>query len=455
MYVFRLCNYRKIPSHTFPTLIGLLAISVVSTAGAFAWSDPDQGRPQTGVVYFHPNHIGSSALTTDEHGRFLASFVYEPFGTIHRASSQGPDTVRPKFTGKELDADTQLYYFEARYYDPHCGRFTTADRGLGAPIAHPAALHRYAYSANNPINVTDPSGRRIDIGSVPEDMARHAAAPSVPEQPQAPAGTHAQVQMTPVAEEQDQVWGAEFGFTGGGMGFVVKEDGSVEITWFEIGGSAYAVGGGGSSISLKQHQGHFYLEIAGEVGIGAGGEAAGTGVEVVPVGIEVKVVVDLGTVEEVLPYLEGNPGAGVGYRVAEILAKGELERFDLQGSLFSSYTAWVATAKVEIFFNEASRERFEQYMWPGKGEPHAPPAWVAKGYTYEQYWAVRNYLFPLPAPADETVLYPFRINHFDENPDQYVNGIQWNLTNLLSNGMENGLSNDTFTEIPYHDPFSN
>jgi RHS repeat-associated protein len=36
------------------------------------------------------------------------------------------DTEMPK-SGKELDSNTGLYYYGARYYDPEIGRFITAD----------------------------------------------------------------------------------------------------------------------------------------------------------------------------------------------------------------------------------------------------------------------------------------------------------------------------------------
>jgi RHS repeat-associated protein len=151
---------------------GLLWLSLwlsFSTAGQAQGNDPNQGRPTVGVVYMHTNHLGSTTFTTDEEGQLKARFAYEPFGSLHRDACEGPDDIRPKFTGKELDADTELYYFEARYYDAQSGRFVSSDNQAGAPINHPMAFHRYAYSANNPINVTDPSGHSAKINNLPDD----------------------------------------------------------------------------------------------------------------------------------------------------------------------------------------------------------------------------------------------------------------------------------------------
>ena len=55
------------------------------------------------------------------------------------------------FTGKEFDADSNLYYYGARYYDPYIGRFTQGD-----PIGD--GVNWYAYVANNPLRFVDPTG---------------------------------------------------------------------------------------------------------------------------------------------------------------------------------------------------------------------------------------------------------------------------------------------------------
>ncbi len=55
---------------------------------------------------------------------------------------------RFSFTGKELDQD--LYYFNARYYSPELGKFTSVD-----PVKE---NHAYSYVADNPMNYVDPTG---------------------------------------------------------------------------------------------------------------------------------------------------------------------------------------------------------------------------------------------------------------------------------------------------------
>jgi RHS repeat-associated protein len=120
------------------------------------------GVPEPGISYFHTNLINSTSVQTDGAGAVLATITYEPFGEIR--SVEGRDSFRPKFTGKELDHETGLYYFNSRYYDPVVGRFLSADDRPGADLDSSGALNRYAYVLNNPVTGIDFDGHfRWDI----------------------------------------------------------------------------------------------------------------------------------------------------------------------------------------------------------------------------------------------------------------------------------------------------
>lgn len=68
------------------------------------------------------------------------------------------------FTGREWDAETGLYYYRARYYDPKLGRFLQEDT-FPRFREDSQSFNRYSYVYNNPINVTDPSGHLALVGT--------------------------------------------------------------------------------------------------------------------------------------------------------------------------------------------------------------------------------------------------------------------------------------------------
>jgi RHS repeat-associated protein len=107
------------------------------------------------TYYFHGDHLGSTRAITNGAGAAVWTGSYEPFG---RLSSETGTRVSPYlFTGKELDGETGLYYFGARYYDPSTGMFTSADSVLARPY-DPQSLNRYAYVGGKPLSRFDPDG---------------------------------------------------------------------------------------------------------------------------------------------------------------------------------------------------------------------------------------------------------------------------------------------------------
>lgn len=109
-----------------------------------------------GASYFyHVDAQGSVVGLTDGSGQIVQTYVYDSYGRIVEATGtiQNPFC----FTGRELDPETGLYYYRARYYDPATGRFLQKD-----PIGFLGGdTNLYAYVFNNPVNWVDPLGLQV------------------------------------------------------------------------------------------------------------------------------------------------------------------------------------------------------------------------------------------------------------------------------------------------------
>jgi RHS repeat-associated protein len=103
------------------------------------------------VYYYHTDHIGSIRKITDSQGKVVWNSDYAAFGTQENKS--GSIEELHSFTGKELDPDTGLYYYNARWYDSDLGRFISED-----PEVDPNNPNLYVYCANNPLISTDSTG---------------------------------------------------------------------------------------------------------------------------------------------------------------------------------------------------------------------------------------------------------------------------------------------------------
>jgi len=108
------------------------------------------------IQYYHSNHIGSTAMLTDNTGDKTQEYLYYPYGETWVVEDTTQDEITRLFTGQEYDKETGLYYYNARYYDPHISIFTRPD-----PMME--GLNHYAYANWNPIRYNDPTG--LSVGS--------------------------------------------------------------------------------------------------------------------------------------------------------------------------------------------------------------------------------------------------------------------------------------------------
>jgi RHS repeat-associated protein len=112
------------------------------------------GNVEENLRYFyHSDHLGSTSYITNAQGEITQFVAYLPFG--EEFVEQHTDWDSPfKFNAKELDAETGLYYYGARSYDPKSSVWLGVD-----PMAEKYPFHSsYNYCLGNPIRFMDPNG---------------------------------------------------------------------------------------------------------------------------------------------------------------------------------------------------------------------------------------------------------------------------------------------------------
>ncbi len=106
--------------------------------------------------YYEADGLGSVNSMTDGAGSAVASYVFDSFGK--QMSPGGGVTNAFRYTAREFDPETGLYYYRARYYDAGAGRFITED-----PIQLLGGMNFSRYVSNNPVNLVDPTGLTTEV----------------------------------------------------------------------------------------------------------------------------------------------------------------------------------------------------------------------------------------------------------------------------------------------------
>jgi RHS repeat-associated protein len=111
------------------------------------------------------NNIESATLEIDENASIISYEEYYPYGDTSYQAGRNASEVsqkRYRYTGKEKDEESGLYYHGARYYACWLVRWTAAD-----PVGLAAGVNLYMYCGGNPVNFIDTSGlteEKVDGG---------------------------------------------------------------------------------------------------------------------------------------------------------------------------------------------------------------------------------------------------------------------------------------------------
>jgi len=133
-------------------------------------SVPAVTLPSATTRYQFSNHLGTACLELDETAAVISYEEYYPYGST---SYQAGLTVaevslkRYRYTGKERDEESGLYYHGARYYAPWIGRWTSCD-----PMGMVEGPNFYLYAAASPVCMADRNGMQAS-NPHPEDTDIH------------------------------------------------------------------------------------------------------------------------------------------------------------------------------------------------------------------------------------------------------------------------------------------
>jgi RHS repeat-associated protein len=117
--------------------------------------------------FYHSDHLGSSMLITDASGNVTQQLDYLPYGEVFLEKRANVDYHTPyKFNGKELDEETGLYYYGARYMNPRLSIWYATD-----PLQEDYPyVSTYTYTYCNPILIIDPNGESVKVSEFFKDM---------------------------------------------------------------------------------------------------------------------------------------------------------------------------------------------------------------------------------------------------------------------------------------------
>jgi len=136
---------------------------------------PLDGDVTPAVKYQFGDHLGSSNVVVNECGSWIKKEEYTPYGGTSFGSFA---RKRYRFSGKEKDEESALYYFGARYYVPWLGKWASCD-----PAGMVDGLNSYTYAQNGPLRFVDLSGTQAQESaeSSPADIMFQHSRSCVPD----------------------------------------------------------------------------------------------------------------------------------------------------------------------------------------------------------------------------------------------------------------------------------
>ena len=89
-------------------------------------------------------------------GDIVAHYEYSPFGSLTKVSGDYADSNPLRFSSEYFDEETELVYYNYRYYNPELGRWISRD-----PIEEQGGFNLYCIIGNNPLLGWDSLGYEL------------------------------------------------------------------------------------------------------------------------------------------------------------------------------------------------------------------------------------------------------------------------------------------------------
>ena len=121
--------------------------------------DGDSNTSEILRFHYHQNALGCVSEITAPGGGVVEWVTYDVYGkaTVRNSAgtAQGSSYLGNPFlfTGREFDAESGMYHYRARAYDPEAGRFLQRD-----PLGYVDGLGMHEYGSSRPSTVSDPTG---------------------------------------------------------------------------------------------------------------------------------------------------------------------------------------------------------------------------------------------------------------------------------------------------------
>jgi RHS repeat-associated protein len=133
-------------------------------------NNPTYSEESASTYYYHSDHLGSASVISDNDGREYERIEYTPYGEVWIDKASATYKTAYRFTGKERDEETGLYYFGERYLDAKVSRWLSCDpalsdfvagqsNGVSGGMFNSVNMNLYHYAGNSPVVAKDPDGR--------------------------------------------------------------------------------------------------------------------------------------------------------------------------------------------------------------------------------------------------------------------------------------------------------